>query len=94
MHKVSKETLKNCFRPYDVVTDKDGTVGFIREVSINECQPENSTQIQYAVNWLVGDNNKTAWFDHSELKSHCNLFVKIAESSCHPMGHNKKWVKN
>lgn len=90
MYEISEETLKNCYKPYDIVTDKNGNVGFIQEVSFNTCQPEEY-QKPYAVNWITGDNTKHAWFDHSELKYHCNLFVKIAESSCHAF--NPMWVQ-
>ena len=92
MYTIDQETLENAHKPYDVVSDKDGNVGFIQEVSVNECQPKGG-QISYAVNWLTGDNRKHAWFDHSELKYHTNLFIKIAESSCHPMGRNDDYVE-
>ena len=91
MFKITEETLKNAYKPYDIVTNENGDVGFIQEVNINDGQPE-PYQIDYAVNWLVGDETKHAWFDHSELKKHCNFFVKIAESSCHPSGNNEMEV--
>jgi hypothetical protein len=89
--KITNKSLKTSFKPYDIVTDKDNNVGFIREVSINECQPEPH-QITYAVEWLVGNARKTAWYHHSDLIKHCNLFVKIAECSCHPFGQNEEKV--
>jgi hypothetical protein len=91
MYEVLDKTLKKAFKPYDVVTNSNGDVGFIQEVSVNDCQPE-PYQISYAVNWLVG-KAKHAWFDHNELTKHSNLFVKIAESSCHPSGRNENHVK-
>lgn len=91
MYKVTEETLKNSFKPYDVVTDKNGNVGFIQEVSVNEYQPEPH-QISYSVEWMVGECNKTAWYNHSELTKHCNIFIKIAECSCHPFGNNERKV--
>ena len=78
---VSEKTLKNAYKPYDIVTDKNGNVGFIQEVDINDCQPETH-QISYSVEWIVGQGEKTAWYNHEELTKHCNIFVKIAECSC------------
>jgi hypothetical protein len=92
MYKITAQTLNDAYKPYDIVSDKDGNVGFVQEVSVNQCQPEPH-QIQYAVNWLTGDCSKHAWFKHNELEKHCNLFIKIAESSCHPSGGNEYWVK-
>lgn len=77
-------------KPYDVVTNASGDVGFIQEVSINEGQP--SYPVSYAVNWLVGDETKHAWFEAQELTVHSNILVKIAESSCHPSGRNSSYV--
>ena len=93
MHnKVTQETIDASHKPFDIVSDIKGNVGFIREVSCNECQPDARDQISYAVTWLTGDNNKTAWFYHNELTSHCNILIKIAESACHPFGNNEKFV--
>lgn len=86
MNEVTKETLEWAYKPYDVVTDKNGCVGIVKEVSVNGCQPNPKHQISYAVTWIVGDNWKGAWFDHDELTLHCNLFVKIAQMSCGPSG--------
>jgi hypothetical protein len=92
MFEIKKETLQKAYKPYDIVTDSENNVGFIQEVSVNDSQNNFDSQIQYSVNWLIG-HNKIAWFDHNELKRHCNLFIKIAESSCHPMGHNDSWIE-
>ena len=94
MYEITEETKRKSYKPYDVVTDNSSNVGFIQEVSVNHCQQSFNAQISYAVNWLTGDNDKHAWFDHNELTVHCNLFVKIAESSCHPMGHNDHWCSD
>ncbi len=94
MSEVTKETLTNAYKPYDVVTNKGGDVGFIQEVSVNECQDDPIHQISYAVNWLVGSETKHAWFSHDDLFLHCNLFIKIAESSCHPMSGSSYSVKS
>lgn len=92
---IKEETLKNAYKPYDIVSDENGNVGFIQEVSVNDGQSHESCQIDYAVNWLVVDENyilKHAWYTHKELKKHCNLFTKIAKSSCNPMGNSEDWV--
>jgi hypothetical protein len=94
MYEVKKETLENAYKPYDVVTNKDGDVGFIQEVNVNDSQPSGSRwQISYAVSWLVGDEIKHVWWDHDELTRHCNLFMEIAKASCHPSGRNKHSVE-
>jgi len=90
MSKVTEDTLQWAYKPYDVVTDKDGCVGVIKEVDVNDCQTTPEHQISYAVMWLVGDNWKGAWFCHEELTLHCNLFVKIAQMSCGPSGNSHK----
>ncbi len=94
MYEITKETLVWAYKPFDVVTNKGGDVGFIQEVSVNDCQDSPEHQISYAVNWLVGNEYKHAWFDHEELTVHCNLFVKIAESSCHPAGGGAESVRS
>ncbi len=93
MYTVSKETLEKAYKPYDIVTDRHKNVGYISEVNINDCQEGFEDQISYSINWLVGNQDKIAWWDHKELTRHCNLFVKIAESSTHPMGDGERWVK-
>jgi hypothetical protein len=93
MSEVLHETLKNAHKPYDIVTDESGNVGFIRETSVNEGQTTPDAQIGYAVEWIIGEGIKSAWYKHSDLKKHCNLFVKIAECSCHPFGNNRSKVK-
>lgn len=94
MYKIKQKTLNNAYKPFDVVTNRKGDVGFIQEVSVNDCQPDPKHQIRYAVKWLVGHEYKHAWFVHKELTMHCNLFVKIAESACHPMGRNESKVQS
>lgn len=93
MYEIKKETLEWAHKPYDIVTDIEGNVGFIQEVSVNDCQESPEAQISYSVNWLTGDNYKTAWFDHDELTYQCNMFVKIAESSCHAFGSSANSVQ-
>lgn len=94
MNVVTKETLVWAHKPFDIVTNKKGDVGFIQEVSANSCQDKPKHQIRYAVCWIVGSEYKHAWFYHEELTPHGNLFVKIAECACHPMGHNDRNVQD
>ncbi len=89
MHNVKNSTIKKTYNPFDVVTNSRGDVGYICEVSINNCQPEAKHQISYAVNWLVGTETKHAWWEHDELTSHCNMLVEIAKGACHPSGHGQ-----
>jgi len=90
-NKIPENILKEAFKPYDIVTDSYGCVGFINEVHINTCQPE-PYPVSYSVEWLVGRIGGSSWYEHYELKKHCNLFVKIAECSCNKFGNNGKKV--
>ena len=95
MSKITKETLQWAHKPFDIVT-LGTSVGFIREVSLNDSQDEPRYQVQYSVYWIVEDNPGTlhnAWFDHSELNRRGNLFVSIAECACHPGGTNRRHVQ-
>lgn len=83
MYIISEETLNNAYKPYDIVTNNKGAVGFIQEVSLNRGQDEPKHQVNYSVRWLIG-KDKHAWFYHEELTKHCNLFVEIAKASRHP----------
>lgn len=94
MSEVTKETLKKAYKPFDLVSDKNGNVGIIQEVDVNDCQEEPEHQISYAVEWLIGRGDKHAWYSTDELTSHCNLFVRIAECACHPMGSSSTSVKS
>lgn len=87
------EAFKKAYKPYDIVSDSNDNVGFIQEVNINSGQKTPEYQLSYAVNWLTGNNTQHAWFKHDQLTKHCNLFVKIAESSVHPMGNGEANVK-
>lgn len=93
MARVAESTLQWSHKPFDVVTDEAGNTGFIREVSVNECQDTPGAQISYAVEWLIGNNTRSAWFAHEELTAHGNLLLRIAECACHPMGGNHSFVK-
>lgn len=85
MYKVEDKTIIEAYKPFDVVTSKEGSVGFIQEVNVNNCQEHPASQISYSVNWLIG-HDRSAWFNHDELERHCNLFVEIAKCACHPSG--------
>ena len=94
MYEVTKETLKNSYKPFDVVSTKNGDVGFIDEVNINSDQSDPKYQIKYSVKWLVDSENKVAWWNHKELTLHCNLFIKIAECTCHSSSRNSNKVQS
>jgi len=81
------EFLKYTYKPFDVVTNENGDVGFIQEVSIID------GRMNYSVCWLVGNETKHAWFNHNELSKHCNLFIKMAQNQCHPMGNSRSDVE-
>jgi hypothetical protein len=89
---VLQETIQQAYKPYDIVTDANGNAGFIQEVNVNVSQPDPENQISYSIKWLTGNNSKVAWYEKRELVRHCNLFTKIAEVSCHPMGQSERWV--
>lgn len=79
------------YKPFDIVSDKDGNVGYINEVSVNTNQPD--LYVQYSIRWLVGNQTKCSWWNYNELESHCNLFVEFAKNQCHPFGNNAKYVE-
>lgn len=91
--KISKETLQKAYKPFDIVTTKNGDVGFISETSVNENQDSFEHQICYSVTWLVGNENKAAWYRHDELKRHCNFFIKIADALYDSLSPNRSWIK-
>ena len=92
MSEIVQESFQKAYKPFDIVTNKEGAVGFIQEVNVNDCQGCFEHQINYSVNWLVG-HDKSAWFYHSELKLHCNLFVEISKCCCHPFSNNRENVQ-
>jgi hypothetical protein len=94
MSEITKQTLTKALKPFDIVSDEKGNVGIVQEVGVNPCQDGFDSQISYAVEWITGTGSKHAWYDHGELKFHCNIFVKIAEMACHPMGNNAYFVKH
>lgn len=94
MFDVEQETLDWAHKPFDVVTNKDGDVGYIEEVNVNSSQKTPNEQISYSVRWLVGKETKSAWFDHHELIRHTNIFIEIAKSACHPFGNNELQVES
>ena len=88
----TKGAIEKAYKPFDVVTCENGSVGFIQEVSINACQQTTDGQLSYAVHWIVGKETKHAWWDHEELTPHCNLFVEVSKAMCHPFGNNEQFV--
>jgi hypothetical protein len=68
-------------------------VALITEVSCNGCQYGFKDQISYSVTWITGKENKVSWFNHDEITVHSNIFMVIAEKSCHAFGTNESKVK-
>ena len=98
MSEITKEDLARVYNPFDVVTNSLGSVGYISEVNINECQEVFKHQVSYAVEWLVVQqanhrDNRHAWFEHEELTVHNNLFSIIAKGACHPFGSGRRTVE-
>lgn len=93
MYKVEKETLERAYKPFDVVSDENGSFGYIREVSVNSCQQGFDHQISYAVTWLAGPTTQVAWFKQSDLKVHSNLMFSIMKDITHNHSSNDRWVE-
>jgi hypothetical protein len=53
---VSEKTLRDAYKPYDIVTDKYGNVGFIKETQVADYKREPN-QVSYSVKWLVVGTN-------------------------------------
>ena len=92
MYKIEEETLKNSLKPFDLVKLTNGDIAYIKEVSVNDGQITENSQISYSIRLLYGTETKTAWYNRSELEFICNLFVKFAEDMVHPFGTNREWV--
>ena len=91
----TSESYKVANRPGMIVLNHRGSVGFISEVSINECQIGVKDQLSYCVTWLhmnKDDKPKSAWWYHKDLipASGGNLYDIIAKGLCHQMGNNKE----
>ena len=87
MSEITKETLEKVHKPFDFVESKIGSVGYIQEVAINDCQEGFDDQVSYSVNWIIDKaNEKNAWWNHEELTVHGNIFKEIAKCACHPFG--------
>lgn len=93
MNKVERDTLKKAYKPFDVVSDENGSFGYIREVAVNTCQVGFDNQISYAVTWLAGPTTKVAWFEHTDLKVHSNLMFSIMKDVTHNHSNNDRWVE-
>lgn len=81
------EAFKTAVRPGTLVKTPLGSVGFVREVSINQ------DKVTYAITWLntvTSDTTKIAWWSGNDLQvaSGGNLFDILAKAICHPMGNN------
>ncbi len=93
MYTISEKTMNEAYKPFDIVSIENGSVGYINEVSVNTCQDDPMEQLKYSITWLYGDNDKNAWWYGYELRYHCNLFIKIAEETCNTNSNNDKYVK-
>ena len=90
MSKATNETLSKVHKPFDFVESKKGSIGYIQEVSINECQVGFDNQVSYSVNWIKNvalDHN--AWWQHDDLIVIGNMFKAIAKCAVHPYGNNE-----
>ena len=89
MSEITKESYRKAHKPYDVITIKGFKgVAIIKETSCNSCQDGFEDQIHYSVAWLTGKEGKMAWFKHDEITVHSNIFIVIAELSCHSFSAN------
>ena len=94
MSEITIESYRKAHKPYDVVKIKGHKgVALIKEVSCNSCQDGFEDQISYSVAWITGKETTVAWFDHDEITVHSNIFMVIAELSCHNFGTNESEVK-
>lgn len=90
MSKATKETLSKVYKPFDFVESKKGSIGYIKEVSINECQDTFDDQVQYYVNWIKNlSNEPNAWWKHDDLNVIGNMFKDIAKCAVHSFGNNE-----
>ena len=94
MYKVEKETLKKAYKPFDVVSDKNGSVGYIRETNVNNCQESFDWQLSYAVTWLVGPTTKSAWFHHNDLTVHSNLMFSFMKDMTNNFSNSARYVEH
>ena len=89
MSKATKETLSKVHKPFDLVESRKGSWGYIKEVSVNECQDGFDDQVSYSVNWIKNvDNEHNSWWKHNDLIVLGNMFKEIAKCAVHPFGNN------
>jgi len=81
------ESVKKAMPPMTAVSDGKGAFGYIKEVSINSCQPDEY-QLSYSVNWLIG-SSRNAWWHHEELTFGENIMLSICDAMQHPFGSSK-----
>lgn len=73
---VSK-AISVCYKPFDIVKDKNGNLGMILDSSINNGQDILKHQISYSVDWF-DCNNHRSWWDHQDLTYVNNIFLMMA----------------
>ena len=94
MYKIHDNVFKKCFNSLDVVSDKDGNVGYISEININDSQSDEKWQLSYSVNWLMKKTRpKNAWWGHDQLTKHSNIMDSFSRGLCHPFGSGEKSLK-
>ena len=76
--KITDDIIKKSFKPYDIVSDKTGSLGFIQDVNFNRYQPEEF-QVSYSIHWVMGKGDRHSWYDHDDLTRHGNVFIEIAK---------------
>lgn len=87
MYEISEEALRDSLKPFDVVSTREGGVGFISETSLNRGQPSHKRQVSYAVTWMIQPvHHKVAWWLTEDLTYHCNLMVLISQNMCNQFG--------
>lgn len=88
------QAIQIAHKPFDIISNSKGDVGIISEVYINKCQPNILHQINYSVIWLTGNEDKVAWYEHTEVIKHCNLMVKIAKEMYNPFSSNPESIND
>lgn len=90
---ITKETLGKVHKPFDFVESKKGSIGYIQEVNINECQKTFDDQVSYYVNWIKStEKERNAWWKHEELTVIGNMFKEIAKCAVSKFGNNEHLI--
>ena len=79
MEKISENIINERYKLYDIVSDENKNIGFIKASDI--AYLPNDTQVVYSIEWLVINGDKSDRYYHNELTKHCNIFTKITACS-------------